>query len=126
MPPSYPAAIVLGLIAIAPSASAASAGTAVKVVPNLTSGSSGLDSHFVPLGDGIACNAYDPAHGYELWRLDTAGHATLIRDIRPGAASSVPTNLGSLGGQVLFSATDGATGTELWSSDGTAAGTALL
>jgi ELWxxDGT repeat protein len=54
---------------------------------------------------------------------------TLVRDIRPGAASALvpvrePAPLGD--GTLLFVADDGVHGPEVWRSDGSAAGTALV
>jgi ELWxxDGT repeat protein len=40
--------------------------------------------------------------------------------------SSYPRSLTAVGGTLFFAANDGATGFELWTSDGTAAGTALV
>jgi ELWxxDGT repeat protein len=52
--------------------------------------------------------------------------AELVRDIYPGAISSIPVRRGSLGGIFFFEATDAATGDELWRTDGTTAGTQLV
>jgi trimeric autotransporter adhesin len=77
--------------------------------------------------------AYDSVNGYELWKSDgivqsdgTAPGTSLVKDIRPGSATSNPTNLRTIGNTVYFSATDGTNGYELWKSDGTTAGTAML
>lgn len=54
---------------------------------------------------------------------------TLVKDINPGTANSVPTNFAVLDGKLYFSATyslsGSSTGTELWESDGTSDGTKL-
>lgn len=74
-------------------------------------------------------SACTPEHGCELWRSDGSEAGTqLVRDIRPGVASSQPFAFGSDGsGQfVYFSADDGSHGRELWRSDGSAAGTVLV
>jgi ELWxxDGT repeat protein len=55
-----------------------------------------------------------------------AADATLVKDIRPGAASSAPSEFARLGNTMLFRAADGVNGVELWKSDGTAAGTVLV
>ncbi|WP_312768260.1 ELWxxDGT repeat protein [Epilithonimonas sp.] len=55
---------------------------------------------------------------------------TLVKDINPGTANSVPTNFAVLDGKLYFSATytptGSAVGTELWESDGTSDGTKLV
>ena len=66
-------------------------------------------------------------HGAELWCTDgTQAGTALVADIRPGTASSTPSNLTALGNRVIFAANELGTGTEVWASDGTAAGTTLL
>lgn len=50
----------------------------------------------------------------------------LVRDIRPGVASSSPEELFAFGDTLLFTADDGVHGTELWRSDGTPQGTMLV
>ena len=74
------------------------------------------------LGDRLLFAATTPGAGRELWSSDGAT-ATLVRDIRPGAAGSDPRDLVTAGGQVFFVADDGETGAELWRTDGTEAGT---
>ncbi|HEV2851512.1 MAG TPA: hypothetical protein VHC97_01795 [Thermoanaerobaculia bacterium] len=73
--------------------------------------------------------AHDKAHGSELWKTDgtpagTAG-TVLVRDIRPGPASSRIGMIAAAGDRIFFAADDGAHGVELWTSDGTAMGTRL-
>lgn len=64
-----------------------------------------------------------------------ADPARLIRDIRPGSASSLardnfgsldPTGFMPLGAYVYFAANDGVSGLELWRTDGTSEGTTLV
>lgn len=50
----------------------------------------------------------------------------LVRDIRPGPESSLPSNLIAVGSRVCFTADDGVHQTEWWTSDGTQAGTRLV
>ncbi len=62
--------------------------------------------------------------GNELWVTDGTPDGTrLVKDINPGVASSSPTQITAVGGQVFFRANDGASGYELWKSDGTTSGT---
>jgi ELWxxDGT repeat protein len=76
--------------------------------------------------------AMTPSSGAELWATNGTGAGTrLVKDIKPGVASSSPSsfvevNGGPLGRYVLFAADDGVNGTELWRSDGTDAGTYLV
>jgi large repetitive protein len=69
----------------------------------------------------------DSTHGYELWRSDgTAAGTQLVKDLCPGACSSLPFDLTVLGSTLYFAADDGAHGRELWKTDGTEAGTVLV
>lgn len=70
--------------------------------------------------------ANDGVHGSELWVTDGSALGTrMVRQIRPGIASSSIGRLTALGSQLFFIADDGEHGTELWRSDGTAKGTYL-
>src|SRR5688572_6623021 len=81
-------------------------------------------------------SASDGVTGTELWRTDgTPGRTRLVKDINPGAASSVeagftssaPLTFGALpGGVTVFVADDGVHGLELWRTDGTEPGTQLV
>ena len=85
-----------------------------------------------PLGDRLVCYAEDGKHGAELWISDGTTQGTvMIRDINPGNQGrpvymDPPTNLTPFRGRIFFSVRDGIHGRELWSTDGTAAGTALV
>jgi ELWxxDGT repeat protein len=72
----------------------------------------------------------DESHGAELWKLDTRkkgkGRARLVKDIKPGGASSSPHRLTNVDGSLYFTADDGVHGDELWRSDGTRKGTRLV
>lgn len=57
--------------------------------------------------------------GAELWRTDgTLAGTTLVGDVRPGGASSSPSNMERMGGHVYFSAIGTGVGRELWRTDG--------
>ncbi|MCY2951713.1 MAG: carbohydrate-binding protein [Planctomycetota bacterium] len=63
----------------------------------------------------------------ELWKSNgTAAGTVRVKDIFPGAQSSMPENMVELNGKLIFTATNGTKGVELWKSDGTAAGTVML
>ncbi len=71
--------------------------------------------------------ALTKATGFELWKTDgsTAG-TVMVKDIFPGAETSLPENLTNVNGTLYFTANDGIHGVELWKSDGTAAGTVIV
>jgi ELWxxDGT repeat protein len=67
------------------------------------------------------------ATGEELYITDgTAAGTVLVKDIRPGTASSNPFDLCVFGNLCYFQAADDLAGTELWRTDGTAAGTVMV
>jgi ELWxxDGT repeat protein len=79
------------------------------------------------VGNSIYFSVYDDTHGSEIWKTDgTPAGTQLIKDINPGAASSVPSELISANGLLVFIADDGVHGAEIWVSDGTTQGTQLL
>ncbi|HEX8532343.1 MAG TPA: ELWxxDGT repeat protein, partial [Cytophagales bacterium] len=81
----------------------------------------------VPLQGTAYFTATDGVNGTELWKTDgTEAGTVMVKDIRPGAGSSMPHNLTVRDGVLYFAANDGVNGTELWRSDGTAAGTRLV
>jgi ELWxxDGT repeat protein len=66
--------------------------------------------------------ANDGTHGYELWKSNgTSTGTVLVRDIRPGSASSYLYQLTDVNGTLFFAAND-----RLWKSDGTSSGTVLV
>lgn len=65
--------------------------------------------------------------GNELYKMDSAGNVTLLKDIATTAlASSNPRDLTALNSFLFFSADDGSHGRELWRSNGTTAGTVMI
>ena len=78
--------------------------------------------------DGVSYySAYAPTFGTELWRTDgTAAGTYMVRDVNPGAQSSIPQSLTEMGGNVYFVANDGVNRHQIWKSDGTASGTFML
>jgi len=83
---------------------------------------------FTQLGDGrVLFLADEGLRGRELWVTDgTEGGTHLVRDVRPGEASSLPDIVGMFGNQALFTVDAGHSTRELWVTDGTSAGTKML
>ncbi len=78
------------------------------------------------MDDGIIYfAAYDGTHGTELWESDgTVAGTFMVEDINPGAASSNPTPLAVINGQLVLAADDGTHGSELMELTSTAQATA--
>jgi ELWxxDGT repeat protein len=78
-------------------------------------------------GDRLFGVNQDGDHGAELWRSDGTSEGTfLVKDVKPGPATSNIGYLTALRGNLFFTADDGIHGYELWQSDGTAVGTTLV
>lgn len=88
--------------------------------------------HLFAAGDRLYFGADDGASGVEPWVSDGTPVGTrMLRDIGPGAASSVLNDqplpaFDALDDLVVFTADDGSHGRELWITDGTGEGTTLL
>ena len=81
----------------------------------------------VTVGSDALFSVDGEGRGKELWRSDgTLGGTTLVADINPGAAGSVPLELTPIGSRLYFSASNGVNGREPYTSDVTAAGTVQL
>jgi len=88
---------------------------------------SGMPRYFTEYNGNMYFSAYDNVSGYELWVTDSSQSGTkLLKDIRPGTASSNPEYLIVYNNKLFFVANDGVSGEELWSTDGTEAGTVLV
>jgi ELWxxDGT repeat protein len=78
------------------------------------------------LGGKLFFMVEDATHGLEPWITDGTPEGTsLIADIRPGNASSYPSDFTPVGDRIYFTADDGVHGRELWVTDGTEAGTVM-
>jgi ELWxxDGT repeat protein len=65
----------------------------------------------------LVFNAFDSAHGLELWQSDGTSAGTLLSaDINPGTANGNPIYMTTVGSQVYFNANDGVHGQELWTA----------
>jgi ELWxxDGT repeat protein len=83
--------------------------------------------HLTNVNGTLFFRANDGTKGRELWKSNgTSTGTVLVRDIRPGAASSYPRELTNVNGTLFFEANDGTSGYELWKSDGTSTGTVLV
>ncbi len=81
----------------------------------------------VAVGTNVFFAGDDGSTGMELRKLDTTtGVTSLVKDLCPGACSSLPWALVAAGGQLFFRGDDGTHGFELWKSDGTTAGTTMV
>ncbi len=90
-------------------------------------GFDGYPGNAAVIGPLLYFGGTESSTGTELWVSDgtTAGTA-MVKDIAPGTASSNPSALIDVNGQVVFRAAENLDGTLLWTSDGTTAGTIPL
>ena len=118
------AACAMLLSAAGAQAAARRGAVLVKDINPGRDGSSGnKGGHLTNVAGVVYMSADDGVHGYELWKSDGTRKGTrMVKDIRPGRASSSPYALTAVDGTLYFSADDGVHGFELWRSDGTAGG----
>jgi ELWxxDGT repeat protein len=99
------------------------------MVKDINSGADGSGpGNLTDVNGTLFFTAFDPTHGRELWRSNgTAAGTRMVKDINPGAGSSIDLihsfPLTRINGIAFFPARDGSDRRELWKSDGTAAGT---
>ncbi|HEX5747571.1 MAG TPA: ELWxxDGT repeat protein [Archangium sp.] len=78
-------------------------------------GATGSEGGLQRVGERFVFAADDGVSGLELWVSDGTEEGTsLLQDINPGPASSVPTRFAHSGGRIFFMADDGTHGEELW------------
>src|SRR4029453_4245064 len=79
------------------------------------------------VGSVVFFCANDGTRGVELWGTNgTAQGTMLVKDIAPGADSSMPTDFAVMNNVLFFAAAQPATGRELWRSDGSQVNTKLV
>jgi len=78
------------------------------------------------VGDRILFSAGDGEHGWELWQSDGSPAGTvLLKDLRPGKASSYPNRFTQVNDALFFTADDNTGIERLWSID-TAGATSIV
>ena len=83
-----------------------------------------VSAELAVMGGRLFFPACGPSKGCELWSSDgTSAGTRLVKDIDPGAFSSVPHGLVAIGDRLYFAGCREATGCEPWVSDGAPAGT---
>lgn len=96
------------------------------LVADIRSGVMGSNPANFRSGNGILFTATTVLGGTELWRTDGIT-ATIVKDIWPGADSSLPSELIAAGAAgVLFAANDGTHNRQLWQTNGTDVGTVMV
>ena len=88
---------------------------------------SDFTSYFARMGNDLYFNAFDPAHGTELWKTDgTLAGTALVKDINPGAGSAYPKYFFVANDTLYFNAYTDTHGEEVWATDGSEANTKLV
>ena len=102
-------------------------GTEKVLVRDINPAGGSSPRFFFDFDGTLMFSADDGTFGTELWASDgTETGTAMVRDIQPGAHSSVPHGFASMGGVLFFVADNGSTGPELWRSDGANAGTFIV
>jgi ELWxxDGT repeat protein len=121
-----PAALLLAWLFAAPTGAQGTATLLQDIVPGPTGSGPGPFLDTRAFGTVVYFRTTTPL-GQELWRSDgTPAGTALLRDIRPGPDSSLPTDFTMMGGRLFFSAAASTGSRELWTSDGTEAGTVAV
>ncbi len=97
----------------------------LDINPGAGDGLNQFNKSFAKIGETVFFTANDGILGAELYK-EFNGSVSLVRDINPGAAGSIPFILAVYKDKVYFNANDGVHGPELWVSDGTEEGTTLF
>lgn len=119
--------IVVFIIVLCADIKAQSPEIVKDIWPGYGNGYADSETNGVEVGGIYYFGGNDGVHGVELWRSDGTEMGTyMVKDINPGAGSSVPSPLYKLGNKVYFFADDGEHGDEPWVSDGTELGTFLI
>lgn len=109
-------------------------GAGAIILPDIFSTGINGDYHTHSFNNKIFFIADDGTHGAELWITDgTQAGTNIVKDINPGADSSLGFNTGEFAASWFYTATtfyftadDGTHGNELWQTDGTGANTSLV
>ncbi|CAN5397390.1 hypothetical protein BH10PSE7_BH10PSE7_19820 [soil metagenome] len=77
---------------------------------------SNFQQDMIKFGNAIYFSGHTDAAGDELFKINSSGAVSLVKNINPGAASSNPSIYGStvFNGELYFQATTDASGRELW------------
>lgn len=101
-------------------------GTGTSLFVDVNAGATSSNPEFLNLMSGqVVFVASHPTLGRELFKVNTSGTLTLVKDINPSGDSNI-TNMTNIGGTLYFSADNGSIGQELWKSNGFGTGTVLL
>lgn len=95
-------------------------------------GTSVSDVHFVDAigtiaGQYLFFTANDSVHGYQLYKINSMGVPSIVKDFDPSTTQGGIYTYGvELNGKMYFAASDNVNGEELWETDGTEVGTKMV